>query len=67
MNTHERRQLVRAQVIDSAVAKAAIKKSQRVRAKATKDLRKTLAQAQYDARHVDSISYPQTKLSSSFL
>ena len=59
MNTLERRQLVRSQVIDVAVAKAAINKSRRERAKAAKDLRKALAQTQYSSRRADSISYPQ--------
>ena len=59
MNTQERRQLVRGQVIDAAVAKAAINKSRRDRAKAAKDLRKALAQSQYASRRTDSISYPQ--------
>ena len=59
MNTQERRQLVRSQVIDVAVAKAAINKSRRERAKAAKDLRKALAQTQYASRRSDSISYPQ--------
>jgi hypothetical protein len=59
MNTQERRQLVRSQVIDAAVAKAAINKSRRERAKAAKDLRKALAHTQYVSRRADSISYPQ--------
>ena len=59
MNTQERRQLVRAQVIDAAIAKAAINKSRRERASAAKDLRKALAQTQYASRRTDSISYPQ--------
>jgi hypothetical protein len=59
MNTQERRQLVRGQVIDAAIAKAAINKSRRERAKAAKDLRKALAQSQYASRHTDSVSYPQ--------
>jgi hypothetical protein len=61
MNTQERRQLVRAQVIDSAIAKAAINKSRRERAKATKDLRRALAQTQFATRRADAISYPQTR------
>jgi hypothetical protein len=59
MNTQERRQLVRAQVIDAAIAKAAINKSRRERANAARDLRKALAQTQYVARRTDSVSYPQ--------
>jgi hypothetical protein len=59
MNTQERRQLVRGQVVDAAVAKAAINKSRRERAKAAKDLGKALAQSQYASRRTDSISYPQ--------
>lgn len=59
MNTQERRRLVRAHVIDAAIAKAAINKSRRERANAAKDLRKALAQTQYASRRADSISYPQ--------
>jgi hypothetical protein len=59
MNTQERRQFVRAQVIDAAVAKAAINKSRRERAVAAKDLRKAMTHNQFAHRKLDSISYPQ--------
>ena len=60
MNTQERRQLVRAQVIDATVAKAAINQSRRKRADAAKLLRKTMAKNQFArTRQVDSISYPR--------
>jgi hypothetical protein len=59
MNTLERRQLVRGQIIDVAVAKAAINKSRRERAQAAKDLRKAMAKNRFATRRLDSISYPQ--------
>lgn len=59
MNTQERRQFVRAQVIDVAVAKAAINKSRRERAAAAKDLRKAMSKNQFAHRELDAISYPQ--------
>lgn len=43
MNTLERRRLVRAQVIDVKVAKAAVSASKRQRAEAVKVLRKDMA------------------------
>jgi hypothetical protein len=59
MNTLERRQLVRGQVIDVAIAKAAINKSRRERVEAAKLLRKAMAKNQFSTRRVDSISYPR--------
>jgi hypothetical protein len=59
MNTLERRQLVRGQVIDVAIAKAAINKSRRERVEAAKLLRKAMAKNQFSTRGVDSISYPR--------
>jgi hypothetical protein len=59
MNTLERRQLVRGQVIDVAVAKAAINKSRRQRAEAAKALRKQMAAGQFDASKSETVSYPQ--------
>jgi hypothetical protein len=59
MNTQERRQLVRAQVVDANIAKAAINKSRRERAEAAKELRKAMAKNQFASRRLDSISYPQ--------
>ena len=59
MNTLERRQIVRGQVIDMSVAKTAINKSRRERADATKKLRKALAASRYAKLRVDTISYPR--------
>lgn len=59
MNTQERRQLVRAHVIDVAIAKAEINKSRRERAEAAKSLRKAMAKSQFATRQLDSISYPR--------
>ena len=59
MNTLERRQIVRGQVIDLVVAKTAIHKSRRQRADAAKKLRKALAASRYAKLRVDTISYPR--------
>jgi hypothetical protein len=59
MNTLKRRQLVRGQVIDVAIAKAAINKSRRERAEAAKLLRKAMAKNQFSTRRIDLISYPR--------
>jgi hypothetical protein len=59
MNTLERRQIVRGQVIDMAVAKTAVNKSRRERADAAKKLRKALAASRYAKLRVETISYPR--------
>jgi hypothetical protein len=59
MNTLERRQIVRSQVIDLMVAKTAINKSRRERTDAAKKLRKALAASRYAKLRVDTISYPR--------
>jgi hypothetical protein len=59
MNTLERRQIVRGQIIDLAVAKTSINKSRRERADATKKLRKALAASRYAKLRVETISYPR--------
>jgi hypothetical protein len=59
MNTLERRQIVRGQVIDLVVAKTAINKSRREQADAAKKLRKALAASRYAKLRVDTISYPR--------
>lgn len=59
MNTLERRQIARGQVIDMSVAKTAINKSRRERADAAKKLRKALAASRYAKLRVDTISYPR--------
>ncbi len=43
MNTFERRRLIKAQVVDVKIAKAAVNASKRQRAEATKVLRKDMA------------------------
>jgi hypothetical protein len=48
MNTLERRRLVKAQVIDVKVAKAAVNASKRQRAEAVKVLRKDMAAKQFN-------------------
>ena len=58
MNILERRQIVRGQIIDIAVAKTAVSKSRRERVDATKKLRKALAASRYAKLRVDTISYP---------
>ena len=57
MNTIQRRQLAKGQVIDISIAKAAIHKSQRQRSEAVKSLRKAMA-AGRSASNADTISYP---------
>jgi hypothetical protein len=59
MNTQERRQFVRAQIIDVRVAKASVNESRRERAAAAKDLRKAMKKNQFAQRELESISYPQ--------
>lgn len=59
MNTLERRQIARGQVIDLVVAKTAINKSRREQADAAKKLRKALAASRYSRLRVDTISYPR--------
>jgi hypothetical protein len=59
MNTLERRQIARGQVIDLVVAKTEINKSRRERVDAAKKLRKALAASRYAKLRVDTISYPR--------
>jgi hypothetical protein len=59
MNTLERRQIVRGQVIDLAVAKTAVNKSRRERADAAKKLRKALAASRYAKLRGETITYPR--------
>ena len=59
MNTLERRQIVRGQVIDMVVAKTAVTKSRRERADAAKKLRKALAASRYAKLRVEPISDPR--------
>ena len=57
MNTLERRQIARGQVIDMVVAKTAVTKSRREREDAAKKLRKALAASRYAKLRVETISY----------
>lgn len=59
MNTLERRQMVRGQIVDMVVAKAAVNKSRRERADAARKLRKALAASRYAKLRVETISYPR--------
>ena len=59
MNTLERRKLARAQVIDVAVAKAAIHKSRRQRLEAEKSLKKAMIASRSAVIPSETISYPQ--------
>ena len=60
MNTLERRRMIRDQLVDVAVAKAAVSESRRQRSDATKKLRKAMA-AGHMATIIKSevISYPR--------
>jgi hypothetical protein len=62
MNTLERRQIVKGQIIDIAIAKTPIIKSRRQRAEAAKKLRKDLAASRFAALRGE-ISYPRRALS----
>jgi hypothetical protein len=59
MNNIERRQLVKARVIDVSVARTAINESRRRRSDAAKKLRKELAAAQSSRKAREVISYPR--------
>jgi hypothetical protein len=59
MNTLERRQIVKANVIDVVVAKVAINQSRRQRAEAARRLCKSLAAARYAAHKGETVSYPR--------
>lgn len=56
MNTLERRQLVKARVIDVKVAKASVNESRRQRAEAAKALRKDLAATRYASAQRETVS-----------
>ncbi len=60
MNTLERRQIVRGQVVDLVVAKTAVNKSRRERADAAKKLRKALAASRYAKLRAETVSYPHS-------
>ena len=58
MNNMERRQLVKANVIDAAVARTAVNESRRHRKEAAERLRKDMAAKSFDSRSIDTVSYP---------
>jgi hypothetical protein len=57
MNTFERRQMVREQMIDAMIAKAAVNKSRRERSQETRKLQKALAATRAAAVPKEMISY----------
>lgn len=57
MNTLERRQLVKARVVDVKVAKTAVNESRRQRDEAAKVLRKELAAKRYATAQRNSVAY----------
>ena len=59
MNNVERRQLVKARVIDVSVAKTTINESRRRRNEAAKKLRKELAALQSSHNAADVVSHPR--------
>ncbi len=60
MNTFERRQIARAQIIDVSIAKTGISKSRRQRADAAKKLRKAMAASHLASTiKAETISYPR--------
>jgi hypothetical protein len=59
MNALERRRLVRGQIIDVTVAKAAVNKSRRQRIEAAHSLQQQMTASKAAARRPETISYPQ--------
>jgi hypothetical protein len=59
MKSLERRQLVRANVIDASIARAAVNKSRRERAEAAERLRKDFAAKKFATRSSETISYQE--------
>jgi hypothetical protein len=59
MNNIERRQLIKARVVDVSVAKTGINESRRRRSEAAKKLRKELAAANSRKQQAEVISYPR--------
>ena len=59
MKTFERRQLVKANVVDASVARVAINASRRERAAAAERLRKDLAAKNFAGRSIETISYQE--------
>jgi len=58
MNNMERRQLVKANVIDASIARTAVNESRRQRKEAAERLRKDMAAKNFAARSIDTVSYP---------
>ena len=60
MNILERRQIVRAHIIDVSVAKAAVNESRRQRREAAKKLRKAMAASHFASMQSDNtVAYPR--------
>ncbi len=59
MKTSDRRQLVKANVIDASIARVAINASRRERAIAAERLRKDLAAKNFAARSIETVSYQE--------
>ena len=60
MNSLERRQIVRSQVIDVSVAKAAVNESRRQRREAAKKLRKAMAASHFASlQSGNTVAYPR--------
>jgi hypothetical protein len=59
MNNIERRQLVKARVVDVSIAKTTINESRRRRSEAAKKLRKELSALQSSHKSADVVSYPR--------
>ncbi|HEY4369172.1 MAG TPA: hypothetical protein VGN07_18195 [Steroidobacteraceae bacterium] len=59
MNILERRRIVRGQIIDVSIAKAALNESRRQRRDAAKKLRKAMAASHFASMQADTVSYPK--------
>jgi hypothetical protein len=57
MNTFERRQIIREQMIDAVIAKASVNKSKRDRKQETRKLEKSLAASRAAARPKELVAY----------
>jgi len=59
MNSQDRRQLVKANVIDASVARTTVNESRRQRDAAAVRLRKDMAAKNFATRSVDTVSYQE--------
>ncbi len=59
MKALERRRLVKANVIDASVARAAVNESRRQRAAAAERLRKDMAAKNFAGRSIETVSYQE--------